>query len=148
MDNVSIYLNFAGKTEQAFTFYKAVFNTEFLMVMRFKDFPDMPGMEEFSEEDRNKIGHIAIPIGKNTILMGTDSLECLGQQLQQGNNMYIVLNPESLTECERLWNALTEGGKTEMPLAETFWAERYGSFTDKFGTPWMISFEGNKAQQQ
>ena len=32
-----------------------------------------------------------------------------------------------------------------MPPMETFWAERFCMFTDRFGTPWMLNFEGGKA---
>jgi PhnB protein len=29
-----------------------------------------------------------------------------------------------------------------MPIAQTFWAERFGMLKDEFGVPWMINFEG------
>ena len=35
----------------------------------------------------------------------------------------------------------------EIPLGEQFFAELFASFIDQFGIPWMIHFEGNKAQQ-
>lgn len=135
------YLNFAGNTEEAFNFYKSVFGGEFLGVMRFKDFKGMPGMEELSEADRNKIGHIALRLGSN-ILMGTDSLESLGQSLNVGNNTYITLEPESAEEAEKVFDALSVGGKVEMPLTETEWAEKYGSCVDKFGVQWMVNYGG------
>jgi len=31
-----------------------------------------------------------------------------------------------------------------MPLGEQFFAELFASFQDKFGSAWMIHFEGNK----
>jgi PhnB protein len=28
-----------------------------------------------------------------------------------------------------------------MPIAETFWAQRFGMLTDQFGIPWMVNCE-------
>lgn len=136
------YLNFNGNTEEAFNFYKSVFGGEFLGVNRFKDFKDTPGCEgEIAEDDRDKIMHIALPIGGGDILMGTDALESMGQKLTQGNNFYIYIDAESTEEAEKIFNGLSAGGKVEMPLAATFWADLFGSFTDKFGVQWMVSYD-------
>ena len=46
MSKVSIYLNFQGNTEEAFNFYKSVFNTEFVgPIMYNKDIPAHEGMD-------------------------------------------------------------------------------------------------------
>jgi PhnB protein len=34
---------------------------------------------------------------------------------------------------------LGDGGRITMPLQQTFWAQRFGAVTDRFGTPWMIT---------
>ncbi|MFD2247480.1 hypothetical protein [Pontibacter ruber] len=39
MATINPYLNFAGNTEEAFTFYRSVFGGEFLMLLRFRDTP-------------------------------------------------------------------------------------------------------------
>lgn len=137
---VNPYLNFAGNTEEAFAFYRAVFGGEFLGVMRFKDFPDNP--MGIPEKDLNKIANIALPLGQGAVLMGTDVIESLGQSLKVGNNFYIHLEVESAEEADRLFNALLEGGRVEMPLQQTEWAELYGIGSDKFGVQWMMSHTG------
>jgi len=38
-------------------------------------------------------------------------------------------------------NALTDGGKVTMPLAETFWATKFGMLEDRFGIGWMVSVQ-------
>src|SRR5660398_321066 len=86
MTKLNTYLNFAGNTEEAFNFYKSVFGGEFTAVFRFKDMP-MEGVN-IPKEDENKIMHISLPVGKDNVLMATDSLESLGQKLTQGNNVY------------------------------------------------------------
>ncbi len=74
MASINPYLNFKDNTEEAFNFYKSVFGGEFQMVMRFKDM-DMPSEQPMSESAGNKIAHISLPMGKGTMLMGSDTPE-------------------------------------------------------------------------
>ena len=141
MTSVSPYLNFNGNTEEAFNFYKSVFGGEFLAVMRFSD---NPGCGDIVETDKQKIMHIALPIGGGTVLMGTDALESMGQKLTFGTNFYICLSPDSKEEADRLFNGLSVGGKVEMPIQDMFWGAYWGSFTDKFGVQWMINYDKNR----
>jgi PhnB protein len=138
MVQVNVYLNFAGNTEEAFKFYKDVFGGEFASVVRFKDMP-MEGVT-LSDQDASKIMHIGLPIGDGQMLMGTDSLASLGQQLVQGNNVHISVHPDSKDETDRLFNALSAGGEVDMPIADQPWGDYYGSFKDKFGVHWMIDY--------
>lgn len=131
------YLNFEGNTEEAFTFYKRIFGGEFIAIMRFGD---MPGSEEMTVEDRNKIMHIALPIGETT-LMGTDTLKSLGQKLTIGDNFSISLTLDDEKETHRLYDALTAGGDATMPLTPQPWSDLYGMCTDKFGIQWMLSYK-------
>jgi PhnB protein len=136
------YLNFNGNAEEAFNFYKSVFGGEFAMIMRFRD---APGIENIHEELSDKIMHIALPVGNGIMLMATDSLESLGQTLILGNNHYFMLSSDSKEEADTLFQKLSENGKIEMPLQDTFWGDYYGSFTDQFGIQWMINYEYPKA---
>ena len=140
MNAVNPYLNFNGNTEEAFNFYRSVFGGEFLGVLRFRDFGES-GMR-VPEGDQDKIAHIALPLSKDTVLMGTDALESHGRTLMVGNNVYFNLEAESDEEAERLFNALSAGGRTEMPLQKTEWAEKYGICADKFGVQWMVNYTG------
>ena len=141
MTVVSPYLNFNGNTEEAFNFYKAVFGGEFLSIMRFKDNPQCG---EMTDADKERIMHIALPIGDDAVLMATDSLESLGQKLTFGNNFYICLSPDTKEEADKLFNELSAGGKIEMPIQDMFWGAYWGSFTDKFGVKWMINYHKNR----
>ncbi len=143
MAAINPYLNFNGNTEEAFNFYKSVFGGEFAALMRFKDNAECG---QIAESDQERIMHVALPIGNGNVLMGTDSLESLGQKLTFGNNFYICLSPESKQEAERLFNGLSAGGKIEMPLQDMFWGAYYGSFADKFGVQWMVNYEKNRQQ--
>ncbi|MEE6187624.1 VOC family protein [Niabella digestorum] len=140
MPKLNPYLNFDGKAEEAFNFYKSVFGGEFLgPVTRMSE---LPGTENLPENEKNRIVHIALPIG-NDILMASDILPSAGHKLIEGNNNYISIFPDSREEADRLFNALSEGGVVEMPMADQFWGAYYGSFTDKFGVRWMINYSTN-----
>jgi PhnB protein len=135
------YLNFRGNTREAFTFYKSVFGGEFSALITFKEF----GGEAMKVPPRelDKIMHVALPIGNGTVLMGSDVLESQKRPVKAGNNFYIALEAENGGEAERVFNALAAGGKSEMPLQKTQWAEKYGMCVDKFGIGWMVSYTGN-----
>ncbi|MGH2528980.1 MAG: VOC family protein [Actinomycetota bacterium] len=137
MTRLHSYLNFAGNAEEAFDFYRSVFGGEFSSVVRFKDLP-VEGVS-IPEEDQDKIMHIGLPIGNDDILMASDALESLGQQLVQGNNVYISVHPGSKEEADRIFGALSEGGEIEMPIADQAWGDYFGSFKDKFGVMWMVN---------
>ncbi len=134
---VNTYLNFAGNAEAAFNFYRSVFGGEFSSVVRFKDMP-MPG-STVPKEDENKMLHIALPIGQD-VLMASDTPSSMGRKLNQGNNVYVSLHPDSKEEAERVFKALSAGGVVEMPIADQAWGDYYGSFTDRFGVLWMVDY--------
>ncbi len=138
---LNIYLNFAGNSEEAFNFYKSVFGGEFSNVIRFKDMP-MEGVI-IPEADENKVMHIGLPVG-DCSLMASDILESLGQKLVVGNNVYISVHPDTKEEADRIFNALSKGGKIEMPIANQVWGDYYGSLKDKFGVQWMVNYSYKK----
>jgi PhnB protein len=140
---VNPYLNFDGTTKKAFDFYKTIFGGEFTSVQRFKDMP--LSENPMPENERDRIMHIALPIGNGTILMGSDISLAMGHSLTMGNSVYISLHPETLDEAKRLFNGLSVGGKVEMPLGKMFWGAYFSSFTDKFGIQWMINYEEKQA---
>jgi PhnB protein len=142
MTKYNRYLNFAGNTEEAFSFYKSVFGGEFVSVLRFRDMP-MPGVS-LSEEDADKIMHIGLPLGQDQVLMASDVLESLGQRPIQGNNVYISVHPDSKQEADRLFTALSEGAEIEMAIADQPWGDYWGSLKDKFGVLWMINYHEEK----
>lgn len=138
MTKLHPYLNFAGNAEEAFDFYKSVFGGEFSSVVRFKDLP-IEGVT-LPSEDEDKIMHIGLPIGEGTILMASDVLESLGQRLVPGDNVYVLVNPDSREEAERIFDALSEGAEIEMLIADQSWGDYHGSLKDKFGVMWMVNY--------
>ena len=140
MARVSTYLNFPRSTEEAFLFYKAVFDSEFSMpIGRFGDMPSCEGQPPLAEADKNLVMHVELPILGGHVLMGTDAPDSMGFTVTPGNNLYINLEPDTRTETDRLFSALSDGGKIEMPLQEMFWGGYFGSLVDKFGVRWMFN---------
>ncbi len=140
MARASTYLNFPRNTEEAFLFYKLVFRSKFnAPIQRMGDIPSQPGEPKLVDADKKLVMHVELPILGGHILMGTDAPESMGFSVRQGNNIYINLEPDTRSETKRLFNALSAGGKVEMPLVEMFWGGYFGSCTDKFGVQWMFN---------
>jgi PhnB protein len=140
MARVSTYLNFPRATEAAFLFYKSVFRSEFTgPIARFRDIPPDPSQPPLADADKDLVMHVELPILGGHVLMGTDAPESMGFSVATGNNMYINLEPDTRAETDRLFKALSDGGKVEMPLQEMFWGGYFGSLLDKFGIRWMFN---------
>ncbi len=141
MARVSTYINTANKTEEAFNFYKSVFGTTFTEpgIRRMGDIPPMDGMPPMSDNVKNLVMHVELPITGGHILMGTDAPEEMGFTIIVGNNTHINIEPDTKEEAKRLFDALSEGGVISMPLQDMFWGAYFGSFTDKYGINWMVN---------
>jgi len=137
---VTTYLNFNGKTEEAFNFYKKVFKGEFTGVglRRFGDIGLPAEIPPLSDADKKLIIHAELTIMAGHVLMATDAPESMGFKIEFGNNMHINLEPESREETKRLFDTLSAGGVITMPLKDMFWGAYFGSFTDKYGINWML----------
>jgi len=146
MAQTSTYLNFSRNTEEAFNFYKSVFGTDFLdgKINRFGEIPAQEGMPPITEADKNLVMHVALPILGGHLLMGTDAPESMGFTVNKGNNVHILLYPDSRSEADVLFGKLSAGGQVDMPLADMFWGDYYGTLTDKFGIKWMVSYRSKK----
>lgn len=148
MTNINPYLNFDGKTEEAFNFYKSVFGGEFVGgIMRWGDAPgcgEGEGEMKLADADKAKVMHMQLPISEGQSLMGSDSIKGLGPDLNVGNNVTIAIGPDSREEADRIFAGLSAGGDVQMPMADAFWGGYFGSFTDKFGINWLINVETTK----
>jgi PhnB protein len=139
MASINPYIHFNGNAEEAFTFYKSVFGGEFARIARFKDLANSE--HPIPETEANKIMHIALPIGKTDVLMGSDTPEFMGKHSENETRSKISINPESKEEADKLFTGLSEGGQIEMPIADSPWGSYFGMFRDKYGIEWMVNFE-------
>lgn len=140
MAKVSTYLNFDGNTFEAFEFYKSVFGTDYVgPVTRMGDV-NFEGAPPVADAIKDLVMNVQLPILGGHLLMGTDAIEGYGSAFEQGNNLSIVLHTDSREDASTYFAALSDGGAVEMPLADQFWGDYYGSLTDKFGVQWMVTY--------
>ena len=135
---INPHVNFNGNAEDAFTFYKSVFGGEFAKIIRFKDLasPEFP----VAEKEENKIMHIALPIGKSSLLMANDVPEIMGRTNENENRSKIVISAESKEEADKLFNGLSVGGQIEGAIGDSPWGSYFGCFRDKYGIEWIVEF--------
>jgi PhnB protein len=125
------YLNFGGNCEEAFRFYEKHLGGKILGMMRHADQPDPTNATPGSEK---AILYVNMAIGE-TQLMGSD---VPAERFEPMRSVYLSLTVDSSEEAERIFALLTEGGEVFMPMAETFFAFRFGMLRDRFGTSWMV----------
>ena len=129
---MATYLNFPGNCKEALQYYEKHLGAKTIMTMTFDQVPDPenvpPGMEK-------GILHARIMIG-DTPLMASD-----GPKVEPMRSAYLSLSVDSSAEAERIYKALSEGGQVFMPMAETFFAHRFGQLRDQFGINWMVIHE-------
>ena len=126
---VQPYLFFEGRAEEAADFYREVLGAELTAIMRFKDNPDPSGSGMVPPGAEDKVLHMSMRIG-DTIVMGSDGFAS-GKPKFEG--FAISLTVTGVEEAEKLFDALSKGGKVTVPLAKTFFATRFGMVNDKFG---------------
>jgi PhnB protein len=126
------YLNFAGQCEAAFRFYERVLNGRIEALLR-HDVPEMA--DHVPPEWRDKVMHACLFVG-DAMLMGSDAPP---EQYTKPAGLQVSLHIDEVKEAERVFNALADNGQVTMPLAQTFWASRFGMLVDQFGIPWMIN---------
>lgn len=127
------YLNFNGNCKEALAFYVKVLKTDIIMMM---SFADTPMADQSPPEMRDLVAHAQLRIG-DSVLMASDA----PGNYERPRGISVTLGIEAPEEAERVFNAFAEQGTVQMPLAETFWAQRFGMVVDRFGIPWMINCE-------
>lgn len=138
MATVNPYIYFNGNCEEAFNFYKTVFQKDFTYIGRYKDVPSTD-RQVFQETDE-KIMHVSLPISQETVLMGADNTEAYNELLAF-SNFSLIVHTDEKEEADRLFNELSNGGQIKMPMNLTFWGSYYGICIDKFGIMWKLTIE-------
>ena len=109
MTKANIYLTYNGNCEEAFNFYKSVLGGEFLSVSRFKEMPPMENGTSFPADQGERLMHITLPVGGDTIFMRSDTGGDWASDFKQGNNFSISLTTDTKEEADRLFNELSAG---------------------------------------
>ena len=132
--HVQPYLFFDGRCEEALEFYGKKLGAEVTMLMRFKESPEPPQPGMVPPGSGDKVMHASFRVG-DTTMMASDG-HCQGKPTFQGFTLSLTVPNDA--EADRLFTALSDGGKVQMPLAKTFFSSRFGMVADRFGVGWMI----------
>jgi PhnB protein len=127
------YLSFNGQCKTAFQFYERVLGGKITGIFTYGE---TPAAEHVPPEARDRVIHVRLEAG-DAVLMGADS----PTKYEPPRGICVSLHLKDTAQGERIFNALADGGTVQMPFEETFWAERFGMVTDRFGIPWMINCE-------
>jgi PhnB protein len=132
--DIQPYLSFEGRCDEAIEFYKKAIDAKVDMLMRFKESPDQ---SMITPESREKVMHAALRAGNAQLLMSDG--RCTGSA--NFNGIALALSAATEADAERIFNALADGGKVNMPLTKTFFSSKFGMVADKFGVGWMVLVE-------
>ena len=128
------YLSFSGQCETAFKFYEKALGGKMVYKMTYGE---TPMAKDTPPSMHNHIIHARLMVG-SSVIMGSDTSP---ERYQKPQGIFMSLSIETPEEAERVFQALSEKGTVMMPIAETFWAIRFGMLTDQFGVPWMVNCE-------
>ena len=133
---IAPYLFFDGVCEQAFKFYEKALGAKIEAMMHFKDMPG--GDSPVPADAMDKVMHARMSID-GQIIMASDAM---GGRYNKPQGYDINITVDTPEEADRLFKNLSDGAQSiNMPIAETFWALRFGALVDKFGIPWMVNCE-------
>jgi PhnB protein len=127
------HLHFKGNCSEALKLYADTFGGKIEFSMTYGE---APGAEKAPPELRNQIIHARLNLGNQQFVLGMDASP-EHYQVPQGFN--VMAEVEKPADAERIFNILAQKGTITMPFGETFWAQRFGMVTDRFGIPWMIN---------
>lgn len=134
---VQPYLSFYGQAEAALKFYEKALGAKTMFMMRFKDAPPNPDYP-VTPEVADKIMHASFTIG-DSMLMCSDG-DCRNTSGTH-SGYALSLNPATVDEGKKLFDALAEDGNVTMTFQKTFWALGFGMVKDRFGVQWMVNVE-------
>jgi PhnB protein len=131
--NASVSLQFDGECESAFKTYEQLLGGQLQFVL---PWGASPLADQAPPGWAGKILFARLRCRDLTLLGG----DALPGTYQRPAGFNLTLRTADPQEAERYFEELAkDGGTARMPLKKTFWAERYGLVTDRFGTPWEIN---------
>ncbi|MBX7255242.1 MAG: VOC family protein [Candidatus Hydrogenedentes bacterium] len=131
---VQTYLFLDGSCEEAIEFYKSTLGAKVTAFMRFKENPEP---DQCSPAHAEKVMHASIRVGETEVMMSDG--RCEGKRNFQG--FALAMSIKEVSEVERIFSLLADGGQIQMPLMQTFWSPMFGMVADRYGVSWMVMAE-------
>jgi PhnB protein len=133
MPEIAPYLSFDGNCAEAMRFYERVLNGKLKALLTNSQTPVGDQMPPGNED---RIMHARLE-AEGIILMGGDTM--VGTKHEGMKGLALTVSYENVDEAQRVFDGLAEGGKVTMPWSPTFWAERFGMLTDRYGIHWIVN---------
>jgi len=130
--SINPYLNFDGTAAKAIELYERALGAKVEFIQRFGEVPDMPCPPEL----KDRVMHAQLRIGESHLMISDTPP---GDTIVGTGNAYVAIHLNDVADAAARFEALAKGGQVTMPLAETFWAARFGILVDAFGTRWMFN---------
>ncbi|PLT28484.1 VOC family protein [Peribacillus deserti] len=134
------YLVMNGNAAEALKFYEQALDAQILFSQTFGEMPENPEYP-LPEDAKGRISHATIKVGDSE-MMFSDTFP--GQPYQLGNQITVCISTDDVEKATKMFDALQQGGKVNMPLQETFFSPAYGNVTDKFGITFQVHTEGKQ----
>lgn len=135
---ISLFLSFDGNCAKAFELYKRVFGGNFLSRATLGD---SPMKDQIPPERHDRVMYVAYNINPSFTLLGRDlDAHTENDEFIVGNNTKILIHTDTKEEADRIYQELSEGGRTDSPISTTSWGAYNGALTDSFGVKWMIEY--------
>ena len=131
---VSPYLSFNGECERAFMFYEQCLGGRCGPIFRYAG---SAMAAQVPDAWQDKVMHASLTVGAQ-VLMGGDVAP---GRYEEPRGFSLSLQISSTADAERIYHALSQGGRIVVPLEKTFWADRFGMIVDRFGIPWLVNCE-------
>jgi PhnB protein len=132
MQFIPYLTNFNGKCREAFDFYSEVLGGKIIGRMTYGE---SPMCDQMPPDTKDLVMHNCLQVGK-ALLMGADDPP---PESPSSPDTVVNIDVDTVEDAERIWAAFTQDGEVKMPLQETFWAQRWGMFVDRYGKSWMIN---------
>jgi PhnB protein len=127
---ISAYLFFYGRTEEALRFYQSALGGE-VEISRNREAPfaaDLP------LDSLDNVMHGTLR-GDDFNLMASDNRP--GFPRESDIALCIAFSNEA--KARNVFDKLSAGGNVTIPLQQAFWGALFAQFTDKYGINWMVN---------
>ncbi|ANO33750.1 VOC family protein [Vibrio breoganii] len=128
MSQLTPYLFFSGKCEQALAFYCDVFSGEVVSQQLFSDAPQV-----IEGAEPHWVMHAEFKCPHFSLMM-SDGLK----STERDGPIALSIMLDDMSQQAEIFNALAEEGQVIMPLTDMFWGAHFGQLVDKFGIRWML----------
>lgn len=137
--NLLPYLYFNGRCEEALSFYARCLGSG-AGILELHRFAGSPMAKDAPAGWSEKIMHASLGVEGRPLLLASDGMAQAPSEPPRGFSL--AFGAASVEEAERVFAALAEGGTIKMPIAQTFFAARFGMLTDRYGVAWMVNCDG------